>query len=102
MRVRACERSQTGVVSNPAGLVELRDLFADAYPNVHRALKKEIIGNYSLLYTWEGSDPALKPILLYVDSRGDCVEYWICSHLTVIQLFAAHLFLLIVCIENRV
>ncbi len=61
-----CVSAQTGIVSNPAGLVELRDMFADVYPNVHRALKKEVIGNYSLLYTWAGSDPTLKPILLYV------------------------------------
>ena len=34
------------------------------FPNVHSSLKKEIIGGYSLLYIWQGSDPNLKPILL--------------------------------------
>ncbi len=35
-----------------------------AYPNVHKALKRERLGNprpYSLLYTWEGKDPTLPP-----------------------------------------
>ena len=39
-----------------------------AYPNVHKTLKKELIGDprpYSLLYTWEGKDPSLEPALFY-------------------------------------
>lgn len=39
-----------------------------AYPNVHKTLKKEVIGDprpYSLLYTWEGKDPSLEPALFY-------------------------------------
>ncbi|MCH8568085.1 MAG: M20 family peptidase [Balneolales bacterium] len=35
-----------------------------SYPKVHTHLKKEVINHYSLLYTWEGSNPALKPIML--------------------------------------
>ncbi|MGE5627342.1 MAG: M20 family peptidase [Solirubrobacterales bacterium] len=34
------------------------------YPNAHKVLQKEVINNYSLLYTWKGSDENLKPILL--------------------------------------
>ena len=39
-----------------------------AYPNVHKTLKKEVLGDprpYSLLYTWEGKDPELQPALFY-------------------------------------
>ncbi|MCX2743841.1 M20 family peptidase [Mangrovivirga sp. M17] len=39
-----------------------------AYPNVHKTLKKELHGDprpYSLLYTWEGKDPSLEPALFY-------------------------------------
>jgi carboxypeptidase PM20D1 len=32
------------------------------FPAFHAAAKREIVGSYSLLYTWEGSDPAAKPI----------------------------------------
>ena len=42
---------------------------AQNFPRVHASLKVERIGpegkgNYALLYTWPGRDPALKPILL--------------------------------------
>ncbi|MEE9161943.1 MAG: M20/M25/M40 family metallo-hydrolase, partial [Candidatus Neomarinimicrobiota bacterium] len=37
---------------------------ADTYTIVHRTLKREVVGGYSLLYTWPGTDPALKPIVL--------------------------------------
>ena len=39
-----------------------------AYPLVHKHLKKEIHGDprpYSLLYTWAGKDPSLEPALFY-------------------------------------
>ena len=42
----------------------LRDFLARSFPRVHKTLKREIINDYSLLYTWEGNDPKLKPILL--------------------------------------
>jgi len=37
------------------------------YPLAHKALKREVIGDprkYSLLYTWQGTSPALAPIIL--------------------------------------
>lgn len=34
------------------------------YPKLHAALKREVVAGLSLLYTWPGSDPAAKPILL--------------------------------------
>ncbi|MCL4560449.1 MAG: M20 family peptidase [Chloroflexi bacterium] len=34
------------------------------YPRLHRLLKLEKVNQYSLLYTWPGSNPELKPILL--------------------------------------
>ncbi|HEU4563050.1 MAG TPA: M20/M25/M40 family metallo-hydrolase, partial [Gemmatimonadaceae bacterium] len=34
------------------------------YPRVHSQLQRETVGAHSLLYTWRGSDPSLKPILL--------------------------------------
>lgn len=38
-----------------------------AYPLLHKTLKREIVGaprKFSLLYTWQGSDPSLDPIVL--------------------------------------
>ena len=34
------------------------------FPRVHAQLQRETVGRHSLLYTWTGSDPSLKPILL--------------------------------------
>jgi carboxypeptidase PM20D1 len=34
------------------------------YPAFHAAARREVIGELSLLYTWEGSDPAQPPILM--------------------------------------
>jgi carboxypeptidase PM20D1 len=36
----------------------------ERFPRVHAALKRELVGNLSLLYTWTGSDPKAKPIML--------------------------------------
>jgi len=57
-------------VSGPAGPVEPRvflELHAyleATFPRVHQALRREIVGDYSLLYTWAGGEPALSPLLL--------------------------------------
>jgi carboxypeptidase PM20D1 len=42
----------------------LRTLLEKQFPRVHAALKKEIIAGDSLLFTWVGSNPDLKPVLL--------------------------------------
>ncbi len=48
----------------PAELEGLHADLATAFPKVHATLKREIIGDHSLLYTWQGSDAAKKPIIL--------------------------------------
>jgi len=35
-----------------------------SFPRVHAALAKEVVGDYSLLYTWKGSEDGLGPIVL--------------------------------------
>jgi carboxypeptidase PM20D1 len=42
----------------------LHAYLAREFPLVHRTLKLEKVGQYSLLYTWPGSDPSLKPVML--------------------------------------
>jgi carboxypeptidase PM20D1 len=34
------------------------------YPRLHAALTRELVADRSLLYTWQGTDPALDPVLL--------------------------------------
>ena len=45
-------------------MVAFRDWITATYPGFSKATTREIVGDYSLLYTWAGSDPSLKPILL--------------------------------------
>jgi carboxypeptidase PM20D1 len=42
----------------------LHRLFRTLYPLVHTHLTLETVNDYSLLYTWEGRDPDLQPIML--------------------------------------
>src|SRR5207244_3747151 len=57
--------SYEDAAQNDAGeLVALRDWLAKTYPSTHRALKREIISDYSLLYTWQGQDLSLEPVIL--------------------------------------
>jgi carboxypeptidase PM20D1 len=35
-----------------------------SFPAFHAAARREVVANYSLLYTWEGSDPKAAPIAL--------------------------------------
>jgi carboxypeptidase PM20D1 len=37
---------------------------ANSFPAFHAAAKREVVATYSLLYTWEGSDPKAAPIAL--------------------------------------
>ncbi len=49
----------------------LHELLLRAYPCVHRVAKREVIADYSLLFTWEGSDPERAPGLFV--SHSDVV-----------------------------
>lgn len=56
----------------------------EAYPNVHKTLKREVLGAprpYSLLYTWQGKNPDLAPVLFYahqdvVPVPADSLDQW--------------------------
>jgi carboxypeptidase PM20D1 len=50
--------------SGSAEFIGLRTFIEKSFPWVHRRLSKEIVGDYSLVYTWQGADNRLKPILL--------------------------------------
>jgi carboxypeptidase PM20D1 len=45
-------------------LLKLHSYLAESFPNAHTALAMEIVGGYSMLYTWVGQDVQAKPILL--------------------------------------
>ena len=53
-----------GVVDNPESFLAFHAFLETAYPRIHAAMRREVVAEYSLLYTWSGSDPSLPPILL--------------------------------------
>ena len=49
-----------------AAFEAFHDYLEETFPNVHRTLTREVLGDprpYSLLYTWEGTDPSLEPVI---------------------------------------
>jgi carboxypeptidase PM20D1 len=47
-----------------AAFDDLHAWLATTYPRLHATLARDGIGGASLLYTWQGTDPALEPIVL--------------------------------------
>lgn len=46
---------------------DFHQYLAETFPRVHESLTREVLGEpraFSLLYTWEGTDPSLPPIVL--------------------------------------
>ncbi len=50
--------------SPTAELLALHDYLEAAFPLTHNTLEREVISDYSLLYTWHGGDRSLPPLLL--------------------------------------
>ena len=49
---------------DPAAFQAFHKYLEQAFPGVHSELQRETVAAHSLLYTWRGTDPSLKPILL--------------------------------------
>lgn len=60
------QRGQTGerAEASAAAFIGFRDFITAAYPAFTAATSREIVSDYSLLFTWKGSDESLKPVLL--------------------------------------
>ena len=73
---------QDALIGDPRPFRELRDYLELAFPNVHRVLVREVVNGSSLLYTWEGTEPAQKSILLLahldvVPVEAATVDQWV-------------------------
>jgi carboxypeptidase PM20D1 len=75
LRFRTVSRLD-GLPVEPDQMLGLHRYLEQTFPGAHRALAREVVGGYSLLYTWRGSDPGLPPLLLL-------------SHLDVVPVEAA-------------
>ncbi len=49
---------------DPQAFQQLHKFLEETYPLVHQKLKREVVNDYSLLYTWQGSRPDLEPVML--------------------------------------
>lgn len=63
LRIRTISHEDPDSV-DPAAFDALHNYLETAFPRVHAQLRREVVGEHSLLYTWSGTDPALKPIVL--------------------------------------
>ena len=48
--------------NDPVAFEHLHKLLQEFYPLLHKRLTRELLDSYSLLYTWQGSDPTLEPV----------------------------------------
>lgn len=49
---------------NQEAFLQMHSFLEKAFPLIHKHLKKEVINDYSLLYSWDGTDQDLKPAML--------------------------------------
>jgi carboxypeptidase PM20D1 len=56
--------SPADIEASRQAFVSLRNWIETTYPVFSQTATREIVGDYSLLFTWKGSDPTLKPVLL--------------------------------------
>lgn len=60
------QRGATGAKADASAkaLIDFHDFITATYPAFSKATTREIVSGYSLLFTWQGSDEGLKPVLL--------------------------------------
>src|SRR5688572_27775333 len=49
---------------NAAAFADMHEYLQSSFPRVHSRLERETVAKHSLLYTWPGTEPTLKAILL--------------------------------------
>jgi len=61
--------------------IAMHQYLENTFPLIHENLRRETVNEYSLLYTWKGSNPELEPILLMahmdvVPLANESVQQW--------------------------
>jgi carboxypeptidase PM20D1 len=49
---------------DPEAFCQLHQMLEESYPRVHQQLRREVVNGYSLLYTWQGVQPNLEPVMM--------------------------------------
>ncbi len=55
---------QNPAKADAAEFLRFHQFLAGSFPALHSHLTKEVIGGYSLLYTWKGKSDSLKPLMM--------------------------------------
>ncbi|QSQ16934.1 M20 family peptidase [Myxococcus landrumensis] len=63
LRLKTVAASE-GQPADDAAFEALHAYLREHFPRVHAALKREPVGAHSVLYTWQGTDASLRPVLL--------------------------------------
>jgi carboxypeptidase PM20D1 len=63
VRIPTVSREDRSLIDR-APFEEFHAFLARTYPRVHQDLSRELVADYSLLYTWEGADPGAPAVLL--------------------------------------
>lgn len=63
VRIKTISYTEPGK-TDKTQLTAFHDYLKQTYPKAHAAMEREVVNEYSLLFTWKGSEPALEPILL--------------------------------------
>ncbi len=82
VRIKTASHLEASQINYPAFL-ELHRYLEKSFPQVHKTLTQEVVDQYSLLYTWQGQDASLKPVLLMghldvVPIEEGTQKDWIC------------------------
>lgn len=64
LRIQTISHAPESGLSSAAQFLELHQYLEKTFPQAHVKLKKEVVNQYSLLYTWAGSEASAPPILL--------------------------------------
>ena len=61
--------------------LQYRSFLQSAYPLIHQRLSRETVTDFSYVYTWKGTDPALAPLILMahydvVPVEPSAVKFW--------------------------
>ena len=51
-------------LTDPAPFAAFHAFLDNTYPLIHQSLSREVVAEHSLLYTWDGADPAAPAVLL--------------------------------------
>jgi carboxypeptidase PM20D1 len=55
---------QPGSTADTAPFDNFLAFLEQSYPNLHHRASRQLLADYTALYTWQGQDPSLKPVLL--------------------------------------